>query len=99
MEALARQCRELDLNHVEPGGTLGREVELETLRKREGFFGRKGLVEGTFAVGVQVVLHQMNGVGIGVSERESLEEEGVFPFGALAFQMSQTPSGEGFYGG
>ena len=56
-QALAAQHADLDLDHVEPAGVLGGEVELQTAQDAPGFGGLKGLIEGTGRVGVQVILH------------------------------------------
>ncbi len=58
-------------------------MELEALGEGKGFFGSKSFVEGAFAVRVEVVLNEMNGVSVGVFPGQLLQEEGVFSFGAL----------------
>lgn len=98
IQALAGQRGELDFNHIEPGGSLGREVKREALRKSEGFFGRKSLIEGAFVVGIEVVLHQMNGVSRGVFVSQCFQEQSIFALGALGMHLSQAHSGQGFNG-
>lgn len=62
-------------------------MELEALGKGKGFFGSKSFVEGAFAVSVEVVLHEMNGVSVGVFQSQLLQEESVFSFGALRVNL------------
>jgi hypothetical protein len=57
VEALATEDRELDLDHIEPAGVLGRVVKLELLQDTSSFGRREGFVEVLRSVRAQVVHH------------------------------------------
>ena len=46
---------EFDLSHVQPAGVLGGVVKLQESHDASGFGGREGFVQGSHAVGVQIV--------------------------------------------
>ena len=53
------------LGEIEPAAVFGRVVPFEALDQPPGFGGRERLVEGSFAVNVEIVLDQDNDVGAG----------------------------------
>ena len=67
-EALSPQDADLDLNHVEPACVLGGVVELDPPQDPPGFGGRERLIQGAGRVGRQVILHNPNGLGIGIMD-------------------------------
>ena len=66
VQALAGDGRELDLDHVESGGTFGRVVHLEACVQGVGLGGGQVLVKDGVGVGVTVVLDQHGFLGLGV---------------------------------
>ena len=58
VEALGRQDAEFQLRQIEPAAVLWRVMPFEPLDQPPGFGGREGLVERSFAVGVEIVLDQ-----------------------------------------
>ena len=60
VKATASDGRELDLDHVEPTGGLGRVNELELLSHGKRFISRQMFIESTGIVGVQIVLNESN---------------------------------------
>ena len=65
VQALTAEDRELDLDHVEPGGVLGRVVERQLLREPPGLWCREGGVERSGGVGVQVIDHKSDACSVG----------------------------------
>lgn len=66
VQALAVEDADLDLDHVEPAGVLGRVVEFEAAQDAARFGRREGFVEGPGRVGRQIVLHEANAGGLGI---------------------------------
>src|SRR5256885_17138458 len=64
-QTLARERAEFVLGHVQPASMLGCVVDFETLGQPLSFGKRKRLVERTDAMGIQVVHHQDNQLGLG----------------------------------
>ena len=65
VQTLAAQNTDLDLDHVEPAGVLGREVELQASQHASGLCRGESLVEGGGTVGREVVEHDADLLGLG----------------------------------
>ena len=68
IQALASEHADLDLDHVEPAGMLGDEVELEPAQDASGLLGREGLVQGAGRMGRQIVEHDPDALGLGIMD-------------------------------
>src|SRR6266536_3227697 len=66
IQALLRQHAQPDLGHVQPAAMLGRVVQLEPVGQPLGLSRLERLVQRRRGVGVEVVLHQHDLLGIGV---------------------------------
>ena len=65
VQALAGDGRELEFDHVEPGGIFWRVMDLEVGGQRAGLGGGQMLVKDSVSVGVEVVLHEHDFLGWG----------------------------------
>ncbi len=65
-QARSGQDAELDLRHVEPTAVFGGVVELQPLYDTPGLRGRKGLVQGSRAMSVQVIQNNSHHRGLRV---------------------------------
>src|SRR5271157_4030739 len=63
IETLGRQDAEFRLGQIEPAAVFWRVTPFEPLDQPPGFGGREGLVERSFAVGVEIVLDENNDLG------------------------------------
>ena len=61
VEALGGQDAEFGFRQIEPASVLWRVMPFEALDQPPGFGGRKGLVEGSLAMDVEIVLDQDDG--------------------------------------
>src|ERR1019366_9043224 len=57
-QTLTRQDGEFGFGHVEPTAVFGCVVPLKSFGQPPRFRGRKGLVQGGWFVGVEIVLHE-----------------------------------------
>jgi len=92
IQTLARDHRELTLNHVQPTGALGRVVELKALRKRECLLGTQMLVKRTRVMGVEVVEHQPDLGRIRVHRRKPLTKLAELALGSSLMHLSEPAS-------
>lgn len=63
VKTLRGEKTQLGFGHVQPAAVLGGIVDLEALDQAARFGGREGLVQRSWAMGVEVVLHQDDFVG------------------------------------
>jgi len=82
VQALADNGRELKLDHVEPGRVFGRVVHLKARGQRPGFGGGQVLIEDGIGVGVEVILHEHDFLGLRVVGTQLLHEAAVVGPGA-----------------
>ncbi len=83
VKALAYQDREFDFGHVEPTAVLGSKVEPQLLLEFMGALCGEMLIECAIAMGVQIILNDLNHGRSGIIGRgEPVPELGVIGFGA-----------------
>src|SRR5437899_12737178 len=84
-----------DLNfcHVEPACMFGRVMELDPLQQAPGLCGRVSLVESRSSMGVEIILHQTNvlGVRIGLINQPA-DAVGIVQLGPLLGHLNVTPA-------
>ena len=69
-------------------------VEFESFSEPSGFDGREGLVERSFSVGVEIVLHQDDCLGLGEMDiGQLLEHAGITDGGVVTLTFRQPSSG------
>lgn len=66
VQVLAGDSREFEFDHIEPGGVFGRVVHLEAGSQGAGFGRLQMLVKDGIGVGVEVILHQHDFLGLRV---------------------------------
>ena len=95
VEALGRQDAEFGFGEIEPAAVLGGVVPFEALDQAPGLGGRKGLIEGSLAVDVEIVLDQDDGLGVGkVSIGEVFEDVSVIDRGVAVRDLDVAPAFE-----
>ena len=65
VKTLTREDTEFNLRHIEPTTVLGGVVKLQAVENPASFRGWKSFVKGGFDRGVEIVLHDPHGNGIG----------------------------------
>lgn len=92
IQALAVEDADLDLDHVEPTGVLGRVVEFQTAQDAAGFGRREGFVEGARRVGRQIVLHDANAACLGIMDIDEVAHAvGIISCGAPRGDLDPSP--------
>ena len=71
LQAASGQGGELDFNHIEPTGGFWDLMEGEALGERKSLIGRQVLIERTDVMGVEMVLHEMDGAAVDGSVRRA----------------------------
>lgn len=99
VQTQASQCRELNLNHIEPTRRFGRVKELKALRKGAGFICRKVFVKGTHIMRIEVILHHAKFDRLREGCCQGLHEQSVFLFRAASMHLTQTIPGQRLNGG
>jgi hypothetical protein len=94
-EALARPEADLDLSWVEPTRVLGRVVHGEAPPEPASFQFAEGVGERLLAVGVQVVHHDVDGLGLRVHGSDLLHRIGEARSLAVAGRVGEVPSALG----
>jgi hypothetical protein len=77
IQALLRQRRKLDLDEIEPTGTLRRVVHLKALRQRESFLSRESLIKRTGVMGVEIILNDAYLFGFRVVRCQFFHKDGI----------------------
>src|SRR5438067_5163634 len=65
-QATPLEDTDLDLSHIEPTAMLRRIMHLQSLPDALGFLSRKRFVEAGRRMGVEIIHHQTNHLGIGI---------------------------------
>lgn len=76
VQTLPDEHVQLNLSHVQPTAVLGGIHKLKPVPQRLGHGGRKRLVEGTGAMGIEIIHHEGNLVGAGVLPRNGVQKGG-----------------------
>src|SRR6266496_4147045 len=72
VQALLGEHAQLDLGHVQPAAVLGPVLDLQLVGKPFGLGGFGRLVQRRRGVGVEVVLHEHDGLGVGVVDVDQI---------------------------
>ena len=99
VQAPAGNGREFAFDHVEPGRILRRVMHLEARGQGPGLLGGQVLVEDGVGVGVEVVLHQPDFLGLRICGGQLLHEAAVVGAGAAGRDLDRALAGAGFEGG
>jgi hypothetical protein len=84
IETLSREDAEFGFGHIQPTAVFGCIVPFEPLDQPSGFLGRKGFVERSGLVGVEIVLHEHDLLGFWeAAVRYILEDFGIVDGGML----------------
>ncbi len=96
IETLAFEHADLDLNHVEPAGVLGRVVELKPPEHAAGLGRWEGGVESGGGVGGEVVEDDADALGLwGIDIDEFAHAKGEVVSGALISDLDPAPGAMG----
>ena len=97
IEALAGQGGELDLGDVEPNPCRGVWWISSRCASTKALAGWNALVEGADGVGVEVVHHQHDGLGVGVLVGEQvIDLMGPVNLGSVRLGVDAAPAASGF---
>ena len=95
IEALGRKHAEFGLRQIKPADVLWSVVPFEALDQSPGFHGRKSFVERRFAVDVEIVLDQNDGLDVGeVAIGQFFQDLGIVHGGMAIGDFDMAPAFE-----
>src|SRR3972149_3078498 len=96
-QALALKYTELQFGHVQPTAMLGRVMKLQAFENASRLFGREGLIQRGWPMGVEITQHHPDQLGLRVNLiTQPLHLSGEILHGATVGHRHMPPTASGF---